>query len=359
VSDAAQQNFAVKAELEAAYRRVMDAGLFVGGDEVARFEGEFAAFCGVRHCVAMGNGLDAITLLLRAHGIGAGDEVIVPGNTYIATWLGVTHTGAAPVPVEPDAATYNIDPALVENAITPKTRAIFAVHLYGQTADMGRLREIAARHGLLLFEDAAQAHGAGYKGAKAGNLGDGAAFSFYPTKNLGALGDGGAVTTNDDAVAEKLRHLRNYGSVEKNRHDIIGFNSRLDTLQAAFLQVKLAKLEAWNDTRRALAAVYMQHLPASILPRVSPDCIPVWHQFVIRTQARDRLAAHLQARGIATAIHYPTPPHLSTAYAGGNYPPLPVSETLAQEVLSLPMGMHLSVGDIERVCEVISPFFNF
>jgi dTDP-4-amino-4,6-dideoxygalactose transaminase len=245
----------LRAELDAAYARVMDSGWFVLGDELAAFEAEFAAYCGARHCVGVGNGLDALHLILRAMQIGPGDEVIVPANTYIATWLAVSYAGAAPVPVEPDPRTFNLDPARVEAAVTPRTKAVMPVHLYGQPADVDAVREVAARHGLRVIEDAAQAQGARYRGRAAGSLADAAGFSFYPGKNLGAAGDAGAVTTDDDALAAELRRLRNYGSPAKYQHDVKGFNSRLDELQAAVLRVKLRRLDEWN-ARRAAVATY-------------------------------------------------------------------------------------------------------
>jgi len=240
-------------ELESAFRRVLESGNYILGREVEEFEKEFAAYCGVRHCVGVGNGLDALHLILRAYGIGAGDEVIVPSNTFIATWLAVSYAGARPVPVEPIEATYNIDPQRIRDAITPRTKAIIAVHLYGQPADMGAINDIALHHGLKVIEDAAQAHGARYKGIRAGNLGDAAGFSFYPGKNLGAFGDGGAITTNDDSLASQVRILRNYGSQVKYHNEVKGFNSRLDELQAALLRVKLKHLDAWNSSRSRLA----------------------------------------------------------------------------------------------------------
>ena len=250
----------VRDALDAAYRRVVGSGAYVLGAEVEAFEREFAAYCGVGHCVGVGNGLDALHLVLRAYGVGPGDEVVVPSNTFVATWLAATHAGATPVPVEPDPATYNLDPARLEAAITPRTRAIVAVHLYGQPADMDPVREVARRHGLPVVEDAAQAHGARYRGRRAGALGDAAAFSFYPGKNLGGLGDGGAVTTDDAALADRVRVLRNYGSREKYHNEVVGVNSRLDPLQAAFLRAKLPHLDAWNARRAAVAARYLDGL---------------------------------------------------------------------------------------------------
>jgi dTDP-4-amino-4,6-dideoxygalactose transaminase len=340
-------------ELDLAYRRVTRSGWFILGDEVKAFEAEFAAFVGVKHCIGVGDGLDALHLILRAYGIGPGDEVIVPSNTFIATWLAVSMAGATPVPVEPDERTYNLDPERITAAVTPRTRAIMPVHLYGQPADMDPIIEIARRHGLKVIEDAAQAHGARYKGRRAGSLGDAAGFSFYPGKNLGALGDGGAVTTDDDAIAERIRLLHNYGSRVKYHHEIEGWNSRLDELQAAFLRVKLPKLDAWNHRRQKIARLYQEALgglgaePPSLtgvtLPFVPSFAEPVHHVYVIRHPRRDALREHLTEAGIGTLIHYPVPPHRSAAFQA-RFPDqgrLPIADRLAREVCSLPIGPHL------------------
>jgi dTDP-4-amino-4,6-dideoxygalactose transaminase len=351
----------LRAELDAAYRRVMDGGWYVLGPEVEALEAEFAAYCGARHCVTVGNGLDALYLVLRAAGVGPGHEVIVPGHTFIATWLAVSAAGAVPVAVDVDEQTCNLDPRLVEAAVTPRTTAIVPVHLYGQPADMDPLAAIARRHGLLLLEDAAQAHGAHYLGRPAGGLGDAAGFSFYPVKNLGAFGDGGAVTTNDDGLAGRVRLLRNYGARAKYDHEEAGVNSRLDELQAAFLRVKLARLDAWNARRARLAAVYGQALAGLsglTLPAVAPGAQPVWHLYVVRHPRRDELRQHLEGAGIGSLIHYPTPPHLARAYAGREWrgERLPVTERLARTVLSLPMGPHMLTGDVLRVAEAVGRF---
>lgn len=345
-------------ELQGAYQRVLAGNWFVCGREVEAFESEFAEYCGAKHCVGVGNGLDALTLILRAFDIGRGDEVIVPAHTFIATWLAVSQAGATPVPVEPDAGTYNIDPGLIEAAITPRTRAIMPVHLYGQPAEMDAILEIAGRRGLKVIEDAAQAHGARYKGQRCGALGDAAGFSFYPGKNLGALGDGGAVITNDAGVAARVRRIGNYGAERKYDHSEPGVNSRLDELQAAFLRVKLRHLDGWNARRREIATIYREGLAGmqGILPPSVPDCAePAWHLFVIRDRNRDALAAALEERGVGTLIHYPVPPHLSGAYRDGGWSPreLPLSERLAGEVLSLPMGPHLKPADARRVVEAV------
>ncbi len=348
-------------ELDSAYRRVMRSGWYVLGKEVEAFEREYAEYCEVEHCVGVGNGLEALHLALRAHGLGPDDEVIVPANTFIATWLAVSHCGAKPVPVEPDEHYYNIDPARIEAAITPRTRAIIPVHLYGHPADMDLIMEIAKRHELFILEDAAQAHGARYKGRRVGSLGHAAAFSFYPGKNLGAFGDGGAVVTSDADLADRLRALRNYGSHEKYSHEVDGFNSRLDEMQAAFLRVKLKKLDIWNKQRRVVAQQYLKQLdgtPDLSLPYVAEWAESVWHQFVVRPPRRDELEARLLSAGVETLIHYPIPPHLSKAYfadgwAEGSFP---VTERLANEVLSLPMGPHLSSSKIDFICEQLTKF---
>ena len=348
-------------QLDAAYRRVAESGRFILGPEVEQFESEFAAYCGAKHCVGAGNGLDALHLILRAAGIGSGDEVIVPGNTYIATWLAVSYAGATPIPVEPDERTYNIDPAKIEAAVTRRTRAIMAVHLCGQPADMDAINEVASGHDLKVIEDCAQAHGARYKGARAGTLGFAAAFSFYPGKNLGALGDGGAVTTNDDDLARRLRIMGNYGSEVKYFNEAKGINSRLDEFQAAFLRVKLDRLDEWNLRRRQIAKDYLaavEGVANLILPHVPAWADPVWHLFMVRHPQRDLLQKHLAANGVGTIIHYPLPPHLQKAYAelGYTHGAFPISEKLADEVLSLPMSAHQSAEETSYVVQQLSAF---
>jgi len=349
----------VNAPYDAAMReaigRVLDSGWYVLGDEVAAFEREFAAYCGAAHCVGVGNGLDALQLILRAYGIGPGDEVIVPANTFIATWLAVSHVGATPVPVDPDPHTHNINPELIEAAIGARTKAIIAVHLYGQPADMAPIQAIARQHGLKLIEDAAQAHGARYQGQRTGVLGDAAAFSFYPGKNLGALGDGGAITTNDADLAQALHRLRNYGARVKYMHDEIGVNSRLDELQAAVLRVKLPHLDADNARRREVAAAYLEALQGSALglPQLIAQAEPVWHLMVVTSPQRDRLQAALQARGIGTQIHYPRACHQQLAYAQHTWPDLPHASRLPSQLLSLPMAPYLSAQDVQAVCTAL------
>jgi len=356
--DLSRLHKSIRAELDAAYKRVMDSGWFIMGPELAALESEFATYCEVKHCIGVGNGLEALHLLLRAYGIGPGDEVIVPSNTFIATWLAVTQCGATPVPVEPDNKTYNIDPSLIEAAISPRTRAIMPVHLYGQPADMDLVNELATKHGLIVIEDAAQSQGACYKGRKTGALGHAAATSFYPGKNLGALGDGGAVLTNDDEIAAKIRRLRNYGSSVKYQHDLSGYNSRLDELQAAFLREKLKVLDGWNVKRREIAASYSLMLEGSnyLLPFVPEYAEPVWHLYVIRSQRRDALKAYLETQGISTVIHYPIPPHRQACYRDYASHNLPIAEKLASEMLSLPMSPDLSKDEIEYICKMVGGF---
>jgi dTDP-4-amino-4,6-dideoxygalactose transaminase len=348
----------IRESLDAAYHRVMDSGWFVMGPELVAFEGEFACFCEAKHCVGVANGLDGLQLLLRAYGIGPGDEVIVPSNTFIATWLAVTQCGATPVPVEPDVRTHNIDPKLVSQAITTRTRAIMPVHLYGQPADMDPINELAAQYGLIVIEDAAQAQGARYKERRAGSLGHAAATSFYPGKNLGALGDGGAVLTNDDAIAERVRQLRNYGSKIKYQHDLAGYNSRLDEMQAAFLCVKLRVLDDWNKRRQAIADTYSKLLAGSGvgLPYVPEFADPVWHLYVIRCPQRDKLRAYLERCGVSTVIHYPIPPHKQHCYESFSSRPLPIAEQLSEEVLSLPMSPAMTDEDVNHVVASIRDF---
>lgn len=352
--DLKAQYIELQDELDAAYRRVMDSGWFILGKEVVAFEAEFAEYCQVKHCIGVGNGLDALHLILRASGIGPGDEVIVPSHTYIATWLAVTYSGATPVPVEPDEQTYNIDPFRIESAITEHTKAILPVHLYGQPADMDRINEIALQYGLKVFEDAAQAHGAKYKGRPTGGLGNAAGFSFYPGKNLGAFGDGGAVTTNDADLAKKIRLLGNYGSHIKYRHEVKGFNSRLDEVQAALLRVKLSKLNEWNERRKYIADIYFEKLESNSdikLPFCLEGVDPVWHLFVIRLQERNNLQKKLIEYGIGTMIHYPIPCHLQESYVDLGYKvdSFPITENICKSILSLPIGPHLDKGQMQLV----------
>ena len=346
-------------DIRAAMERVARSNYFILGPELERFEAEFAHYCGVAECVGVSNGLDALTLILRALDIGPGDEVIVPANTFIASWLAITHCGATPVPVEPDPLTHLLDPAATEAAITPRTRAIMLVHLYGRPADMDLFQQITDRHAVAIVEDAAQAQGATFRGKKVGSFGIAAGFSFYPTKNLGAMGDAGAVTTNDRHLAARIRSLRNYGSAERYVTTETGWNQRLDELQAAILVAKLPWLDRWNATRQRAADRYITELtasPAVIAPAAPSNAAHVWHLFVIRSPRRAALQAHLQARGIATLVHYPIPPHQQQAYAAIIDGPFPISEQLSQEVLSLPLYPHLTDDAVQYVCDSIADF---
>lgn len=343
--------------LRAAFDRVLDSGWYILGSEVTQFEAEWAAWCDAAHAIGVANGLDALVLALRGLGIGPGDEVIVPSNTYIASWLAVSHVGATPVPVEPDEATYVIDPARIVGVITPRTRAIMPVHLYGQAADLDAIITIAQAHGLKVIEDAAQAHGATYRDRRLGGHADAVCWSFYPGKNLGCLGDGGAVTTNDPALADRLRTLRNYGSRQKYHNEVLGYNSRLDELQAAILRARLPLLDAANARRRAVADAYLAGLANMelVLPVVAPDNVHVWHLFVVRHHDRDGFADRLRDRGIGTVIHYPVPPHRQPAYAGLGIGPgaLPIAERIHAEVVSLPMGPTMTEADVAQVIDAV------
>ena len=348
----------LKAELDVAYARVMESGWYVLGKEVEAFEAEYAAFCGTRHCVGLGNGLEALELVLRAWDIGVGDEVIVPSNTYIATWLAVSAVGAKVVPVEPTPGGPNIDPDRLAEAITPRTRAIMPVHLYGEPADMDAIMALAARHGLKVVEDVAQAQGSKVRGRRAGSLGQAGAHSFFPTKNIGAFGDGGAVTTDDPVLADRLRALRNYGSKVKYVNIERGFNSRLDELQAAFLRVKLRHLDRWNEQRRTVAACYddkLAGIPGLGLPRAPQWAEPVWHLYVVRTSRRAEVMKALDKAGIGSLVHYPIPPHLQQAYADLALPKgtFPLAEQLADTVLSLPIGPHVKPEVVDEVAAVL------
>jgi dTDP-3-amino-3,4,6-trideoxy-alpha-D-glucose transaminase len=348
----------ISAELDAAYREVMESGWYVLGSQVAAFEKEYAAYCEAEHCVGVGNGLEALELCLYAFDIGPGDEVIVPSNTYIATWLAVTAMGAIPVPVEPDPRTFNIDPERIEAAITPRTRAIMPVHLYGQAADMDPIMAIADKHGLKVIEDCAQAQGARYKGRPVGALGHAAGVSFFPTKNLGAFGDAGAVTTNDAEVADRIKVRRNYGSRVKYYNENKGINSRLDELQAAFLRVKLRHLDRWNEQRRQRAAEYgqlLQKIADVQTPHVPQWATPVWHLYVVQAQDRKRMTDRLDRAGIGWMVHYPLPPHLQQAYAelGARKGDFPLAEVMAEQVLSLPMYPQISSAQIATVADAL------
>ncbi|WGT51487.1 DegT/DnrJ/EryC1/StrS family aminotransferase [Thioclava nitratireducens] len=347
----------LKPEIDAAVMRVLESGWYILGPEVEAFEAEWAEYCGASHAVGLGNGLDALILALRALDVGPGDEVIVPSNTYIATWLAVSAVGATPVPVEPDPTTYNIDPTQVAAAITDRTKVLLPVHLYGQPADLDPILKLAREKGIAVVEDAAQAHGARYKGQPIGAHGDVVCWSFYPGKNLGALGDGGAITTNRADIADRIRVLRNYGSREKYVNEVKGVNSRLDPVQAAVLRVKIPHLDTWTKRRRDIAAAYTEGLAGSglILPHVPDWAEPAWHLYIVRSAERDALQARLKEAGIGTLIHYPIPPHMQEAYAEMGSAPeaFPLAKCLADEVLSLPMGPQLGHEDAARTIKAI------
>lgn len=348
----------IESEILEKFKAVFEKNSFIQGTEVKQFDEEFAAYCGAKYCVGCGNGLDALYLILRAYEIGAGDEVIIPSNTYIATALAVTYSGATPIFVEPDLATYNIDPKLIESAITEKTKAIMAVHLYGQTADMDPILALGKKYNLKVIEDAAQAHGAMYNGLRTGNLGDASGFSFYPGKNLGALGDGGAVVTNDKELADKIRALANYGSDRKYHHLYKGTNSRLDEVQAAFLRIKLKNLEKWNRSRKQTAKKYLDGITNSLVvkPVVADYAEHVWHLFVLRTKNRDRFVEYLNGHGIGTTIHYPIPMHMQGAYEdlGLREGALPLAEKICSEVVSIPMWYGMNEDEIQFVIDKIN-----
>ncbi|WP_306481240.1 DegT/DnrJ/EryC1/StrS aminotransferase family protein [Limnobacter sp.] len=350
-------NMAHQQPLKEAFDRVLNSGWYVLGQEVKAFEQEFSAYCKADHCVGVSNGLDALHLILKAMDIGPGDEVLVPSNTYIATWLAISYTGATPVPVEPVEATYNIDPNAIEKAITSRTKAVMVVHLYGQPADMDPIRRVCNAHNLYIIEDAAQAHGAAYQGTPVGVLGDAAAFSFYPGKNLGALGDAGAVVTNNIDIAEKVRVLSNYGSRVKYHNEIRGYNCRLDELQAALLRVRLKGLNEETSQRRQVARTYIEGLKDAslILPEVLDSVDPVWHLFVVRVEHRDEVQRKLSDHGIGTLIHYPIPPHLQPAYSdlGFQKGHFPISERIHDTVLSLPMSPTLDADQVNYVVDTL------
>ncbi len=347
----------LRSEIDAAIMRVLDSGWYILGEEVDAFEQEYATFCESKHCVGVANGLDALHLALLALDVGAGDEVIVPSNTYIATWLAVSQCGAIPIPVEPDETTYNIDPSRIEVAITPRTKAILPVHLYGQPADLDPILAIARKHSLKVLEDGAQAHGARYKGKRIGAHGDVVAWSFYPGKNLGAFGDGGAITTNDPEIADRIRVLRNYGSRAKYVNDVKGVNSRLDPIQAAVLRVKLKVLDAWNAKRATIACRYQTDLAHSglTLPFVPEWAEPAWHLYVVQYPQRDDLQKKLGKASIGSLIHYPIPPHLQKAYADMlfNKGAFPIAEKIHEQVLSLPMGPTMTQAQTDTVVHAI------
>jgi len=347
----------LRPEIDSAIAYVLSSGYYIGGPEVEAFEAEFATYCGASDAVGVANGLEALHLALRAMDVGPGDEVIVPSNTYIATWLAVSQCGAIPVPVEPDERTYNMDPSRIEDVIGPRTKVILPVHLYGQPANLDPILAIARKFHLRVLEDAAQAHGASYKDERIGNHGDAVAWSFYPGKNLGAMGDGGAVTTSDALLAERIRVLRNYGSRIKYVNEVRGYNSRLDPLQAAILRVKLKYLNNWNKRRTSIAASYQQGLAdcGLVLPHVPSWAEPVWHLYVVQHPKRDHLQRRLAKLGIGTLVHYPIPPHLQQAYSANNFSPrgFPLADSIATNILSLPIGPHLSFEQVKFVVNAV------
>ena len=349
----------IEKEIFEKFKLVYEKNIFIKGNELEKFEKDFAEYCGTKYCVGCATGLDALFLIMKAYGFGFGDEVIIPANTFIATALAVSYAGVTPILVEPDNDTYTINPKLIEEKITPKTRAIIAVHLYGRCADMDPIIEIARKYNLKVIEDAAQAHGAMYKGKKAGSLGDAAGFSFYPGKNLGALGDGGAVVTRDENLADKVRTLANYGSKVKYHHIYKGNNSRLDELQAAFLNVKLSKLDQWNEYRKGVAEKYIKRINNSIIkcPQANNEIYNnVWHLFVIRTAKRDALIEYLNERQIGTTIHYPIPIHRQKAYKGLTMESYPIAEACANEIVSIPMYYGITEEETDYVIEALNSF---
>jgi dTDP-3-amino-3,4,6-trideoxy-alpha-D-glucose transaminase len=350
-----------RAQLLSAFDRVLDSGRFVLGPEVEQFERAFAGYCGVAHGIGVGNGLDALFLALQAVGVGAGDEVIVPAHTFVATWLAVTRCGAIPVAAEPDPVSCLVTAETIERLLTDRTRAVIAVHLYGSLTGIDAIAAMCRDRGIALVEDAAQAHGARVNGVCAGAFGTAGCFSFYPTKNLGCLGDGGMVVTGDDAVADRVRVLRNYGGRSRYQHEVEGINSRLDELQAALLHVRLKSLDAGNARRREIAAAYLAHLsgiPGLQLPQPGADGSHVWHLFVVQAEERDRLQQHLAGLGIETLVHYPAPPYRLPPFANYAPPSASVSDAITRRALSLPCGTHLSDEQVQRVCEAVKGYFR-
>lgn len=348
----------IRDEVLEAFKKVYDRNWFILGQSVEGFEQEFSKYCGAKYCVGCGNGLDALSIILRGYDIGKGDEVIVPSNTYIATALAVSYVGAKVVFVEPDIKTFNIDVKRIEAAITSRTKAIIAVHLYGRPAETNEIKNLCQRYGLKLIEDAAQAHGAQLQGEKTGNLGDAAGFSFYPGKNLGALGDSGAIVTNDKELAEKVRAIRNYGSIKKYYNEYKGVNSRLDEVQAEFLTVKLKYLDMWNNNRKKIAKEYLERINNNkiILPYVSSAEDSIWHVFIVRSQYRNELESYLRSKDIGTLIHYPVPIHLQKAYKDLGYKQgdFPIAEEIANTVLSIPMWYGMKQDEIDYVIETLN-----
>ena len=345
-------------EIDERIKQVLDSGWYILGEQVSLFERNFAAFCGVKHCIGCANGLDALNLIIKAYGFSTGDEIIVPANTYIASILAISQNGCTPVLVEPDIDTYNINPDLIEQKITENTKAIMVVHLYGQAVEMEKIWQLAKKYNLKVIEDSAHAHGTIYKGKRAGNLGDASGFSFYPGKNLGCLGDGGCVTTNDDELAYRIRAIANYGSDYKYHHIFKGTNSRLDEIQAAVLDIKLKHLDEDNKRRREIAKFYRENIknPNIILPQLKEEENHVWHIFAVRVNDRDKLKKYLEDNGIETNIHYPTAPHKQECYKELEHLSFPVSEKIHKQVLSLPISPVLTRNEVMQVVEVINGY---
>lgn len=345
-------------EIDCRIKNILDKGWYLQGEENERFASDFAQFCGTKYALGVANGLDAINLIIRAFGFGVGDEIIVPSNTYIATILAISENGCTPVLVEPDINTYNINSDLIEEKITAKTKAIIVVHLYGQAVQMEKVWALAKKYNLKVIEDSAQAHGAIYKGKRVGNLSDASAFSFYPGKNLGCMGDGGAVTTNDEELFKKIKAIANYGSDRKYHHIYKGVNSRLDEIQAAVLDVKLPHLDADNARRREISKYYRENISNRkvILPKTYDENAHVWHIFAIRTENRDALQKHLEANGIQTLIHYPTPPHKQGAYKEWANQSFPISEEIHRTILSLPVSPVMKDEEVQKIVEVVNEF---
>lgn len=351
-------NAQYKDEIKNKINNVLDSGWYLLGEQNKQFEENFAKYCGAKYCIGCANGLDALRLIIKAYGFGKGDEIIAPANTYIASILAITDNGCTPVLVEPDLDTYNINPDLIEAKITDKTKAILVVHLYGQAVQMEKIWALAKKYNLKIIEDSAQAHGAYYKDKRVGNLGDASGFSFYPGKNLGALGDGGAVTTNDEELAKKIRALGNYGSHKKYENIYQGFNSRLDEIQAAILDVKLKYLDNDNDRRKEIAQYYIKNIknPFVILPKMYDAKAHVWHVFALRVKDRERFQRYLNDNGIQTIIHYPIPPHKQECYKELNYLSLPITEKIHNEIISIPISSVMSNDEVDMVVEVINKF---
>lgn len=345
-------------EIDKRIKSILDKGWYLQGEWDKTFEEHFAEFCGVKHCIGCANGLDALNLIIRGYGFGVGDEIVVPANTYIASILAISENGCTPVLVEPNINTYNINPDLIEEKITDKTKAIMVVHLYGQAVKMDKIWVLAKKYNLKVIEDSAQAHGAYYNGKRTGNLGDASGFSFYPGKNLGCMGDGGCVTTNDDELAVKIRAIANYGSDRKYHHIYKGVNSRLDEIQAAIMDVKLPHLDSDNARRREISKYYRENIKNEkiILPKTYDENAHVWHIFAIRTENRDELQKHLETNGIQTNIHYPTPPHKQGAYKEWENQSYPISEEIHRTILSLPISPVMTAVEVKKVVEVVNEF---